>query len=946
MLLLCILVGGVSSAWGEKTYTYTLSSGANSFYTDSNLETHPSSGSSNAITSFYASDGKQFTCSQASVYFSAASSGYLFLTKGAKLTLPTYSGEKITKVSLSNSSGCSTSVQVSIVSGSNTASSSQTWTTQSSTYNYNVGSGYQSSTLGISVANKNAQITQIVITTESTAGTTDAPSISGDTPFVGSTTVTINNAASADGASIYYTLNGDDPTTTTSATCFAYSTPFTVDATTTVKAIAKKSTDTNASSVVNKTFTKVTPMTVSDALTAISALASNGTIAEQCVSGVVCTAGSLSSGAITYYISADGTESSRLQVYKGKGLNNADFETAGDIAVGDEVVIYGTLKNYGGNTPEFDAGNYLLSKVRKPSPELAWSGDSYTATYGGSISYPTLTNPNSVMVMYSSSDTNIATIDPSTGVITLKANGETDITASFVGDATYSAQEVSYTLTVEGMLEAPGFSFANAEINMVYDEDYEGQGLTNPNSVTVSYVSSDTDVADVDENTGIVALYKAGTVTITANFAGNATYASGSASYTINVNKAKAGLAFADAGPYYVAPSADFDVPALTNPHELTVDWSSTDDDIAVADGSVAVIGSKLGTAIITASFAGDDRYKAGNASYTIIVTNDEIVTWDLSTDQTATATTTSMTWTNTNVTMSAAKGSATTNTNNYYPGTSNQNYTSTRFYKNSTLTIAPLNGYAIKSVVFTATTSGYATALANSQWTNATATASTTSEPYTVTVTPEDGSSALSVTMGNTNGHTSVVVNLAKSFEVKLNASGYATFATNAPVSYSNAEFSAWQITAANSSTEVITFSKITGAVAPGTGVLLMGTPDATVSIPVAASGATLATNKLTGITTATEVTVDQYYGLSDNKFVKVNAGTVPAGKALLPVSAVGAGVKEFVFDFGGNDADGIKNINPALSEGEGTIYNLAGQRLQRPQKGINIVNGKKILF
>ena len=29
-----------------------------------------------------------------------------------------------------------------------------------------------------------------------------------------------------------------------------------------------------------------------------------------------------------------------------------------------------------------------------------------------------------------------------------------------------------------------------------------------------------------------------------------------------------------------------------------------------------------------------------------------------------------------------------------------------------------------------------------------------------------------------------------------------------------------------------------------------------------------------------------------------------------------------------------------------EGAVYNLAGQRLQKMQKGINIVNGKKILF
>ena len=46
----------------------------------------------------------------------------------------------------------------------------------------------------------------------------------------------------------------------------------------------------------------------------------------------------------------------------------------------------------------------------------------------------------------------------------------------------------------------------------------------------------------------------------------------------------------------------------------------------------------------------------------------------------------------------------------------------------------------------------------------------------------------------------------------------------------------------------------------------------------------------------------------------------------------------------------DGIKEIKsesltPALSKGEGAIYNLSGQRLGKMQKGINIVNGKKIL-
>ena len=38
------------------------------------------------------------------------------------------------------------------------------------------------------------------------------------------------------------------------------------------------------------------------------------------------------------------------------------------------------------------------------------------------------------------------------------------------------------------------------------------------------------------------------------------------------------------------------------------------------------------------------------------------------------------------------------------------------------------------------------------------------------------------------------------------------------------------------------------------------------------------------------------------------------------------------------------VKNLEPK-TQGDNVIYNLAGQRLSKMQKGINIVNGKKIL-
>ena len=89
------------------------------------------------------------------------------------------------------------------------------------------------------------------------------------------------------------------------------------------------------------------------------------------------------------------------------------------------------------------------------------------------------------------------------------------------------------------------------------------------------------------------------------------------------------------------------------------------------------------------------------------------------------------------------------------------------------------------------------------------------------------------------------------------------------------------------------------------------------------------------------------KYYCLANKSrgvgFYPVAVGvTIPAGKAYLVDTSTTA--KEFLgFDF--DDPTGINDVNDNLNFNEG-IYNLAGQRLQKMQKGINIVNGKKILF
>ena len=69
--------------------------------------------------------------------------------------------------------------------------------------------------------------------------------------------------------------------------------------------------------------------------------------------------------------------------------------------------------------------------------------------------------------------------------------------------------------------------------------------------------------------------------------------------------------------------------------------------------------------------------------------------------------------------------------------------------------------------------------------------------------------------------------------------------------------------------------------------------------------------------------------------------AGTIPARKAYL-VSPVGANFLSFCFD---DETTGIEKVENAAVNANGTMFNLAGQRVAQPTKGLYIVNGKKVV-
>ena len=70
---------------------------------------------------------------------------------------------------------------------------------------------------------------------------------------------------------------------------------------------------------------------------------------------------------------------------------------------------------------------------------------------------------------------------------------------------------------------------------------------------------------------------------------------------------------------------------------------------------------------------------------------------------------------------------------------------------------------------------------------------------------------------------------------------------------------------------------------------------------------------------------------------FYQATTGTIAKGKGYLVSTA---GVKAFYFQ--GDIETAIENVN---TNSDAVIYNLAGQRMSKTQKGVNIINGKKVL-
>ena len=410
---------------------------------------------------------------------------------------------------------------------------------------------------------------------------------------------------------------------------------------------------------------------------------------------------------------------------------------------------------------------------------------------------------------------------------------------------------------------------------------------------------------------------------------------------------------------FVVDISEEVDAKFSTN-SDGTITYESSDESVATidAEGVITLVGRGITT--ITANVAETETYLPDSKSFQLTVTQDgfadatfvyndpDIVGQgapDVGAELTATR--------NEIVTLYANRAYA------KQDDTHIKIYGSNESNGPSYLQLSVVDGYAITAVVLTVTGKGYI-----GKWVDQFGEDAYVVEPDSVKATWSGMQNKVILTNKQSKQARVKTINVTyvkldeTDRTVTIGESGLATYCSNATTVVSlEGEWAVAGAVVGFDEGYVLAVDTLSSVIPANTGVVLMGAPgEYKVYTHADFSADVPETNMLTGVLEDTEAAIGSYV-FQENKgiagFFQLIPGTsytVPAGQAYLSVEGVAAPawfftaldqatIDEFIEDI----TTGIDGV-AEFSENE-VIYNLAGQRLSKMQKGINIVGSKKVL-
>lgn len=181
---------------------------------------------------------------------------------------------------------------------------------------------------------------------------------------------------------------------------------------------------------------------------------------------------------------------------------------------------------------------FRLATSSDPKPTISFSETTYSVNIGQplQLTATALLDEAAIedgKITYSSSDTNVATIDEN-GNITTISEGTSTITATLEAvEGSYQSATATCELTVKDPRTAPEFSFSEESYTINVNEAKQILPTTNSNG-EISYASSDDAVATVDAEGNVKGIAE-GDATITATIAATNEYKPATATYQIKV---------------------------------------------------------------------------------------------------------------------------------------------------------------------------------------------------------------------------------------------------------------------------------------------------------------------------------------------------------------------------------------------------------------------------
>lgn len=175
------------------------------------------------------------------------------------------------------------------------------------------------------------------------------------------------------------------------------------------------------------------------------------------------------------------------------------------------------------------------------------------------------------------------------------------------------------------------------------------------------------------------------------------------------------------------------------------------------------------------------------------------------------------------------------------------------------------------------------------------------------------------------------------------LSGRNYASYVTTQKLDFASADgIQAFIATGLNGGKDAVLLEEV-DIVPAGTPIIVKTeTKGATVNVPVTtAEPSDVSGNKLVAGDGTTDATGSTYYYLASDQFHLATSGMLQSGKAYLEIPA---SARDLSITFGDATSISATLKNKEIEDKE--VYNLSGQRVAQPTKGLYIQDGKKVII